>query len=134
MKRLLLYPLASLLLIQFSLGIPISPSAQAQEWEFQPKPQGTLKVVDLFLPSVSLAINYGAALVGTDENNKQIPWLAKDWRWLNERTIDFKLREGVRFHNGEKFNAEAVRINWEEYRKMEIPRAARIEVIPDGAT
>ena len=57
--------------------------------------------------------------------------MAEDWRWLNDRTIDFKLREGVRFHNGEKFNAEAVFINWENYRKMEIPNGSFFLVLPD---
>ena len=46
-----------------------------------------------------------------------------DWRWADERTIEFKLRKGVTFHNGEEFNAEAVKINWEQYRNMVRPRA-----------
>ena len=46
-----------------------------------------------------------------DKDNNWAPCLAEDWRWLNERTIEFQLREGVKFHNGESFNAEALRVN-----------------------
>jgi peptide/nickel transport system substrate-binding protein len=38
-----------------------------------------------------------------------IPWLATSWRVLNDTTWEFRLRDGVYFHNGEKFTAEHVR-------------------------
>jgi peptide/nickel transport system substrate-binding protein len=38
-----------------------------------------------------------------------VPALATEWERLDELTMQFKLREGVQFHNGEPFNAEAVR-------------------------
>jgi len=37
--------------------------------------------------------------------------LAESWRLLNETTWQFKLRRGVRFHNGEPFDAAAVKAN-----------------------
>jgi peptide/nickel transport system substrate-binding protein len=37
------------------------------------------------------------------------PCLATEWERIDELTMQFKLREGVKFHNGEDFNAEAVR-------------------------
>jgi peptide/nickel transport system substrate-binding protein len=79
----------------------------------------------------SAAVNYGETLVTLDKDSNVVPCLAKDWRWLDDRTIEFKLREDVWFHNGEKFNAEAVRINWEQYKAMEDPRTFRFTVIPD---
>jgi len=88
-------------------------------------------VVDLYLPSVVLAQNYAEGLLAPDKDNNWVPCLAEDWRWLDDRTIEFKLRPGVMFHNGEKFNAEAVRVNWEAYRKMENPRATQSTLLPD---
>ena len=38
-----------------------------------------------------------------------IPWLATSYRVLNETTWEFRLRDNVFFHNGEKFGAEHVR-------------------------
>lgn len=34
--------------------------------------------------------------------------LATEWRWVDDVTMEFKLREGVSFHNGEPFNADDV--------------------------
>ena len=36
------------------------------------------------------------------------PWLAESWENVDETTWRMKLREGVTFHNGEPFNADAV--------------------------
>jgi len=76
-------------------------------------------------------LDYAEGLVTLDKDNNWVPCLAEDWRWINDRTIEFMLREGVRFHNGEKFNAEAVRVNWEEYKRMEVPRPHRFLVPSD---
>lgn len=34
--------------------------------------------------------------------------LATSWKWIDDLTIEFELREGVKFHNGEDFNADDV--------------------------
>ncbi len=39
------------------------------------------------------------------------PMLALSWKRLNETTFQFKLRENVKFHNGEDFDAEAVKFS-----------------------
>ncbi len=39
------------------------------------------------------------------------PMLAVSWKRVNDTTFQFKLREGVRFHNGEEVNAEAVKFS-----------------------
>jgi ABC-type transport system substrate-binding protein len=50
-----------------------------------------------------------------------VPRLATSWRWLDDRTLEFKLRQGVRFHNGEAFDAEIVKLNWEENTRLRQP-------------
>ena len=130
MTRSRFAPLLLLVILLFSPGIALSPASVAKEWTVR-KPRGTLRVVDLRFSSISMMLNYGEGLVTLDKDNNLVPCLAVDWRWADERTIEFKLREGVRFHNGERFNAEAVRINWEEYRRMESPYVHRFAVMPD---
>jgi peptide/nickel transport system substrate-binding protein len=66
-----------------------------------------------------------------DKDGRLTPCLAEDWRWLDDRKIEFKLRRGVTFHNGEEFNAEAVRVNWEAYRKMRNPRVIAFTNLSD---
>lgn len=48
------------------------------------------------------------------DNGKIIPYLAESWKWNEENNeITFYLRDDVVFHDGEKFNAEAVKLNFE---------------------
>lgn len=34
--------------------------------------------------------------------------LARSWKQIDDRTLEFELREGVKFHNGEEFDADSV--------------------------
>src|SRR4029453_8719395 len=53
------------------------------------------------------------SLVGRDADGKIVGELAESWRALDDRTWQLKLRRGVSFHNGEPFNAEAVRFTFQ---------------------
>ena len=53
------------------------------------------------------------SLVGRDADNRIVPELAESWRLLDDRTWQFRLRRGVVFHDGEPFNAEAVRFTFQ---------------------
>lgn len=55
------------------------------------------------------------SLVRFDPEGRPEPALAESWRWVDPVTVEFKLREGVRFHNGEPFDAEAVRYSIEKF-------------------
>ncbi|MBI2303203.1 MAG: hypothetical protein HYU86_00455 [Chloroflexi bacterium] len=46
-------------------------------------------------------------------NYQPIPSLAESWKNLNDVTWEFKLRPGVKFHNGEDFDANTVKFNVE---------------------
>ena len=50
-----------------------------------------------------------------DTKGNLIPWLAESWD-LNPtaKTMTFKLKRGVKFHDGTDFNAAAVKWNWEQ--------------------
>ena len=41
------------------------------------------------------------------------PHLATKWRWIDDLTLEFTLRKGVKFHNGEKFDADDVKFSLE---------------------
>jgi ABC-type transport system substrate-binding protein len=120
-----------------------------------PAPRGELRIVD---PSplnwVSLALNVFEHLWEPDPDGKIVARLATSWRWLDDRTLEVKLRTGVTFHNGEVFDAEIVKLNWEENTRARQPHlpgehlnfkpGSRVEVVdpstvrfvfpePDGA-
>jgi peptide/nickel transport system substrate-binding protein len=79
----------------------------------------------------SIYQNHGEGLVTLDKDNNFVPCLAESWRWIDERTIEFRLRRGVTFQDGEKFDAGAVRVNWEAYKAMEAPTFFGYLQLPD---
>jgi peptide/nickel transport system substrate-binding protein len=46
--------------------------------------------------------------------NKIIPAAAKSWRIIDDKTWEFTLNPGIKFHNGNPLNSEAVRFTLEE--------------------
>jgi len=45
-----------------------------------------------------------------DQNNQIQPWLAESWQWSADmKVLTLNLRKDVKFHNGEPFNATAVK-------------------------
>lgn len=64
-------------------------------------------------------------LVDLDENLKPVPMLATGWSVEENATVYvFKLRPGVRFHDGTEFNAAAVKFNLDRYRTAQGSRRA----------
>ncbi len=59
-------------------------------------------------PNNALARHYFDALISTDEFQNLVPGLAVSWRTVNETTWEFKLRKGVKWHDGSAFTAEDV--------------------------
>jgi peptide/nickel transport system substrate-binding protein len=54
--------------------------------------------------------NIGDCLVWRDrKTGRFVPWLAEKWQRLSDTSWRFTLRRGVKFHNGEPFNAQAVK-------------------------
>jgi len=59
-------------------------------------------------PNDSMTSHIFETLVGQDANLKLVPRLATSWRALDDTTWEFKLREGVKFSNGQPFTAQDV--------------------------
>lgn len=58
---------------------------------------------------VIIAANVWDTLVYRDPNtNEYKGQLAKSWKQIDDRTLEFDLREGIKFHNGEEFDADSV--------------------------
>jgi peptide/nickel transport system substrate-binding protein len=62
-------------------------------------------------PCIELLHNIFEPLVTTSPDHEIEPCLAVKWERRNATTFRFELRRGVRFHNGERFDAEAVRFS-----------------------
>lgn len=85
-------------------------------------PQGELRVVDTDPGNWAwIAWNVFDHLIELAPDGTLVPGLAVAWNWANDRTLVMSLRQGVRFHNGEIFDAEIVKLNWDEYVRQKQP-------------
>ena len=109
-----------------SAGAAASPAAQAAA---KAEPQGSVTIV-LNEEPISLASpdsyssfgypvlrNVGEALTNRDpKTNELVGELATSWEQPNPTTWRFHLRQGVKFHDGSPFNAEAaafgINLSW----------------------
>lgn len=81
------------------------------------------------------------ALIGFDEKGSPIPALAKDWEFSQDGlALTMNLAEGVKFHDGNVFNAEAVKTNLDwflsdecghVYRDSDLSSIDSVEVLDD---
>jgi peptide/nickel transport system substrate-binding protein len=85
-----------------------------------PAPQGELRIVDTReVFGFSVAQNVVEHLVEVDTEGTLVPRLATGWHWLDDRTLEVSLRQGVAFHNGEVFDAAIVKHNWDESLRLQ---------------
>src|SRR5580765_3547605 len=76
-------------------------------------------------------------LFDLDEKLNIVPMLATSQQWsADNKTLTLKLRQGVTFHDGEKFDAAAVKFNLERHKNMpgsnrrgELAPVASVEVV-----
>jgi len=67
-------------------------------------------------------------LIRFNQSGQPVPGLAESWEYTDPTTLVLHLREGVTFHDGTPFNAEAVKFNIERVLNPETASAARAEM------
>ncbi len=75
-------------------------------------------------PNNAIARHIFESLVDTNENQQLGPGLAVSWKPINDTTWEFKLRQGVKFHDGTPFTADDVLFTFE--------RAPNVEASPSS--
>jgi peptide/nickel transport system substrate-binding protein len=73
--------------------------------------------VNLF-PNNNIAEHVFEKLITLDADSRLIPGLAESWKPVNATTWEFKLRLGVKFHDGSDFTAEDVAFSIERVGKI----------------
>ena len=69
-------------------------------------------------PSATLNRHIYNGLVKIDENREVVGDLAESFEMVDDKTYKFKLREGVKFHNGEELKASDVKFSLERAKTM----------------
>lgn len=86
------------------------------------------------IPSSNVQRNIFETLVVRNFETGEIePLLAESWEYIDELTLQLKLRQGVKFHDGTDFNAEAVKVNLDRLLDPNIasPRLSNFEPITE---
>lgn len=85
-------------------------------------PTGTVHVVD---PSplnwLFITWNTAEEPVRTDPDGHLIGAAMREWRWVDDRTLQIDLREGVRFQDGEPLTARTFEQNFHEVQRWVAP-------------
>ena len=124
MARYLKIGTPTVILSLFILTISGIPS-KAEEIQ---KPRGEIRVMESWRPDVCvlghnvLQYLFEYAL----DKNELVPSLGVSREWIDDTTLEVKLRQGVRFHNGEPFNAHAVKFNFDYQRQHNPSRGVQV--------
>ncbi|MGG1660416.1 glutathione ABC transporter substrate-binding protein [Brevibacillus sp. NRS-1366] len=72
-------------------------------------------------------------LVQQDKDMNIQPQLATEWKQLNDTTWEFKLQQGISFHDGTPFNAQAVQKTFQRVLDPQVgaPQASDFEMIKE---
>jgi peptide/nickel transport system substrate-binding protein len=120
-------------------GPAASPGAPATAAATPSGPSGTLTIgmrgdienthpyLTYDIVGISARQNMFDNLVEWDYDGKIVPGLAESWK-VTGTTVEFKLRRGVKFHNGEDFDAESVKFSIEHLKSAELKSASASNV------
>ncbi|MFH2129677.1 MAG: ABC transporter substrate-binding protein [bacterium] len=120
LKSVMLFGLGSFLIL-LGIAIPVGVQADSHR-EFKVAVQKIPPVMEPMRVNsnvhMRILFNVGESLLKIDykDNMKIKPALAESWKRLDDRTIEFKLRKGVKFHNGEELTSEDVAFTFGEER------------------
>lgn len=79
----------------------------------QSEPTGLDPHLESGLDAMNVLINIFDTLTMRDTDNQLVPRLATEWEAVDEHRWRFRLRDDVAFHNGEPFDAHAVKFSIE---------------------
>ena len=95
--------------------------------------------VIVIVPDRALMDHIADPILHWEQPGKLTPWLAESYRNLDPTTWELKLRQGVKFHNGETFNADAIKFFYDTMNdpktvspsKTNHTYVARVDIIDD---
>ena len=97
-------------------------------------PVGTVNVVDPHpLNWLYITWNTMEEPVRTDERGHMVGAVMEESRWTDEKTIEIKVRQGIRFQDGEECTAHSVKRAFDEMQRWRAPHppGTNLNIHPD---
>jgi len=109
---------------------PVAPPAQAQTLSMavSAPPASIDPHYYTLTPNIMVSAHMFEALVRRDENSRLHPGLAESWKRVDDTTWEFKLRDGVTFHNGEPLTAEDVAYTLKRVPQVQSPSSFAVYI------
>ena len=87
-----------------TVRLPLDAPIQAISYYLDPKPETVLETEAVF----------DNLIIFDEKTLKFEPLLAKSWKRVDDKTLEFQLRDDIKWHDGEKFDADdvAYTFNW----------------------
>ncbi len=92
--------------------VPVVQTGEELTVAFTPDPIQMSPWLPNSMPGYSIIRHIYEPVVFRDRDMNLIPVLAESYQQLDDRTWEFKLRRGVRFHNGEELTSDAVKFSY----------------------
>lgn len=91
----------------------VTESAEELVVAFTPDPLQMSPWLPNSMPGYSIAAHIYEPTIFRDEQMNLVPYLAESFEQISPDTIQIRLRQGVRFHNGEELTSAAVKFSYE---------------------
>ena len=128
----------SLAATALTAALACAPSLGHAQWDAS----NTVTVADTSPVNwLSVTWNTMEELVRVDSKGMTQPGLAESWTWIDDKTVEFKLRKGVKFQDGEAFTAQVFRKSFDQVQKWDNPhppgaflnfdKATKLDVVDD---
>lgn len=65
------------------------------------------------IASIKVFYNIYDRLLFTDKDGEIVGQLAESWNWVDDKTLEVKIRDGVTFHNGEECTSDDVKFSFD---------------------
>ena len=99
------------------------------------EPVGAVNVVDRSsLNWLYIMYNTSEELVRVSRNGTIVPAAMRSYRWVDDRTLEVKVREDERFPDGEPLTAATVRRSFDEVMRWKSPHPPGTQFNLDGRT
>jgi peptide/nickel transport system substrate-binding protein len=148
LKKIAIILMIGLLGLGAFAGGSVETEPSKQTAPVESKYGGVLRIIDNFKianlgyppivqqwPELRYASPCLESLTRLDETGIAIPWLAESWEVAKDlRSITFKLRKGVKFHDGTDFNATAAKWNmdnWIASGRAQLKEVTSVDILDD---